>query len=36
MEMKVAELRVVEVHRDWLVAHVRARPELTETGAVSR
>ena len=26
MEMKVADLRVVEVHRAWLVADVRARP----------
>jgi hypothetical protein len=34
MEMKVADLRVVEVHRAWLVAHARACPQLTETWAV--
>ena len=36
MEMKVADLRVADVHRAWPVAHVRARPQLTETWAVSR
>ena len=36
MEMKVADLRVADVHRAWPVADVRARPQLTETWTVGR
>ena len=36
MEMKVAELGVADIDWVWPVAHVGARPQLSETWTVSR